>query len=166
MEVSNTRQCNRCGQVKELTQFSKDRTRGGYKCRCKECISVITRLDRLENPEKYLLAELRSRCFNRESIRESNRRYKKNNPDKINANNSKRRSRELKALVPWRNDTIINGIYYEAKRLEMETGIKYHVDHIYPLISDWVCGLHCEFNLRVITWIENLQKGNRRKSYH
>lgn len=49
----------------------------------------------------------------------------------------------------------------EAERLTQETGIEYVVDHIIPLSSKIVCGLHWEGNLRVITDDENGHKGNK-----
>jgi len=36
----------------------------------------------------------------------------------------------------------------------------WHIDHIIPLASDLVCGLHCEFNLRMMSARENLTKSN------
>lgn len=44
--------------------------------------------------------------------------------------------------------------------MTQSTGIDYQVDHIVPLRSPIVSGLHCEANLRVITATENAQKGN------
>ena len=42
-----------------------------------------------------------------------------------------------------------------------------NVDHIYPLKSDWVCGLHTLENLQYLTALENSAKGNRRiEKYH
>lgn len=44
---------------------------------------------------------------------------------------------------------------------EKITGIKHDVDHVVPLRSKLVCGLHNEFNLAVIPASENRSKGNR-----
>lgn len=73
----------------------------------------------------------------------------------------KRRAAKLNATVSWADHEKIKAIYAERDRLIEETGIEHHVDHFYPLRSRWVCGLHNEFNLRVITAEENLKKGNQ-----
>lgn len=41
------------------------------------------------------------------------------------------------------------------------TGISFEVDHVVPLVSPYVCGLHNAFNLAVIPAIVNRSKGNR-----
>lgn len=68
------------------------------------------------------------------------------------------------ATPPWLTDAQkaqIAAFYEEAARLERETGIPHHVDHIVPLIHPDVCGLGVPWNLQVLTKAENLRKGNK-----
>jgi len=52
-------------------------------------------------------------------------------------------------------------LYLKAQELTKIAGQRYVVDHIIPLISEAVCGLHVPWNLRVITQEENLKKSNK-----
>lgn len=69
------------------------------------------------------------------------------------------RAQTRRATPPWADMKIIACIYAEARRKTQETGELYVVDHIVPKISPLVCGLHVSWNLRVIHWRENAQKG-------
>lgn len=80
---------------------------------------------------------------------------------KANAINAKRRALKLKATPSWANHTTIKLIYKTAKDMEKRSGIKYHVDHIIPLRSKIVCGLHCENNLQILTADDNRKKYNK-----
>lgn len=55
----------------------------------------------------------------------------------------------------------IREVYKLAMQMTKTTGEKYTVDHIVPLRSDVVCGLHVPWNLRVVTHAENARKGNK-----
>jgi hypothetical protein len=68
---------------------------------------------------------------------------------------AKHRAKRLNAIPTWANLTAIERLYTEAAASGM------HVDHIYPLQGANVCGLHVANNLRLLTPLENLRKGNR-----
>lgn len=73
---------------------------------------------------------------------------------------AKRRARKKCATVKWANEFFISEAYHLAELRTKITGIKWEVDHIVPLQSKLVCGLHCEHNLQVIPRSENLKKSN------
>lgn len=64
------------------------------------------------------------------------------------------------ATPPWADKKAIKAVYDEAKRLTIETGTLYHVDHIIPIHGRYVSGLHVPDNLRAIPAIENVLKHN------
>lgn len=66
-----------------------------------------------------------------------------------------------RATPQWADRQAILDVYQEAYRLSNETGIDYQVDHIVPILSKLVCGLHVSANLRIIPKTENIAKGNR-----
>ena len=87
--------------------------------------------------------------------------WRKANPHKRNTINSRHRAAKLSATPVWANTSLIEDVYREAQLKSTSTGIPHHVDHIVPLQSPLVCGLHVEFNLQVITGSENCSKNNR-----
>jgi hypothetical protein len=90
--------------------------------------------------------------------------YKEANPDLYKALTSFRRRRFRDATPPWltrKQKSEIRDLYRIAITMSRTTGERYVVDHIVPLQSDVVCGLHVPWNLRVITQVENLLKSNK-----
>lgn len=73
-----------------------------------------------------------------------------------------RRSILIRLATPrWANREAMIAIYRERARISRETGVVHHVDHIVPIVSQKVCGLHCEANLRIIPAAENMAKSNK-----
>ena len=101
------------------------------------------------------------RAANPELFRQTQLEHRANNVEIYRSRWAKRRARKREAMPSWLTpDHIsqINAVYAEAKRLEEETGIAYHVDHIVPLAGKIVCGLHVPWNLRAIPGTENLRR--------
>ena len=168
-KLGRMRRCKDC--YKEVRKES-DRK---YNMANKDKVKETHRKWRMKNKDRikaYYLAhkeklDERNRKWrrkNKKRKKELGRKYRKANPDKVNANNAKRRAAKLQATPHWLNKTHkeqIEFLYALSTAKTKVTGIKHHVDHIVPLINNKVCGLHVPWNLRVITAEENLKKHNR-----
>ncbi len=88
-------------------------------------------------------------------------KYMKENPEKNSAKAARSRAVRIQATATWADNFLIKEMYHLAKLRTQMLGFRWHVDHIVPLKSKFVCGLHCEANLRVIPGAANLAKGNR-----
>lgn len=184
-----SKKCTKCNIDKPLDQFSKNARNktNGRQPKCKQCFSNYC----TENSEKLKLqkaiyskanskkAVLRStewsknnreqsraiktkwRINNSEKMNDIRKEWSKNNPEYLVFNCRKYQVSKLNAIPKWANNKNILAIYKESRRLSLETGIQHHVDHIVPITSDIVCGLHCEANLQILTFSENIKKGNR-----
>ncbi len=101
---------------------------------------------------------------NRDKKSKSSEKWRKANPERGAFDTNLRRSRKLNATPYWitvsQKQEILEK-YTQAKRLTMMTGILYHVDHIEPLKGKYVCGLHVPWNLQLLSYEENAEKGNR-----
>lgn len=71
------------------------------------------------------------------------------------------RARKLRATPLWANVDEIKWFYRTAKYINDFSDVKFDVDHIVPLNSKIVCGLHNEFNLQLLPATTNKEKGNR-----
>ena len=109
----------------------------------------------IANPDKY---RRKSRDWRESNLEEANARtqdWQKNNKAIVNAHTGKRRAMKLSATPKWSDDEKIKTMYKDAQRLGM------HVDHVLPLNSNYVCGLHVHNNLQLLTPRQNLSKGNK-----
>lgn len=100
------------------------------------------------------------RELNSDRNKETNATWKRTHSDKVADSRARRRAAELQAIPAWADFDRIAKIYELAKQLR-ELGCEVHVDHIVPLQSPLVCGLHVHDNLRVILATDNASKANR-----
>jgi hypothetical protein len=92
---------------------------------------------------------------NRESHLLAKKSWRDNNPHKGAEYCARRRAAEDKAMPQWADRKEMAKIYRKAKTLGLS------VDHIVPLQSPVVCGLHAHTNLVILPKRENQSKGNR-----
>ena len=100
---------------------------------------------------------------NKEHLSIKAKTYRKTNSGKVNAWTAKRHAAKLEATPKWLTEEHLKQIeafYVEAARLTRETGVRHEVDHIVPLQSKKVRGLHVPWNLQVLTKEENNRKKN------
>lgn len=114
-------------------------------------------LDKKYNEEnKDTLRVKRSERYfkNRDKILKRCKKYRAKNLDKHNASSAERRAIKKRAVPKWYNKAKVNKLYSKAREMGLT------VDHIVPLKSNLVCGLHCWHNLQLLDQSENSSKGN------
>jgi hypothetical protein len=94
------------------------------------------------------------RANNLEYDLKRNQDYAQKNKDVVNRKTARRRANKKTQTPQWANLEKINYMYRNCPD-------GYHVDHIYPLKSNYMCGLHIETNLQILLSTENMSKGNR-----
>ena len=174
--------CTKCGVEKPREMFGKNKSRpDGLHGRCKACACICARehyeankvkilarhnkyreihkneihVQRKANKEKTAIASKKYYEANRKAIADYFKKYRKNNPEKGAAQKSRYKAQKLQAVPAWYEKTEVALIYAKAQEWGM------HVDHIIPLQSKTVCGLHCHSNLQLLDGSLNSSKGNR-----
>lgn len=154
--------CTKCGVEKPVADYGAHKnTRDKLACECKQCASKRAQIWKRSNRERAKKADARlyrKNCARRKAL---SARYKKENPDKVNAMKSARKASTIRATPAWADWGLIDATYTMAAAMTRLTGVKYHVDHIVPLRSKLVCGLHVGHNLQLLSASQNCSKSNR-----
>lgn len=86
--------------------------------------------------------------------------WRKNNRGRMKGYGIARAKQTRLATPKWANMDKIEEVYKQRDALNLASNTVYHVDHIVPLKSKLVCGLHVEHNLQVLPELENKKKCN------
>lgn len=93
----------------------------------------------------------------RETGTDDVKEWRAKNPDKtriLYRHRLARQAKYLKQMPPWVNMQELKAIYAACP-----PGLT--VDHMVPITSDVVCGLHVPWNLQYLELSENIRKGNK-----
>lgn len=179
-ETIETQVCTKCGVEKPLSEYYLRKDKNIYRRDCKECIKKKQTAYYKEqtskgtstwqrNPEQHRLSNKKHylkhakernkkwrewRNENIEQEKKRNREYAQKNPDVIRRQTAKRRAAKLNATPAWADLKKIAQIYKDCPP-------GYHIDHVFPLKSPIMCGLHVENNLQYLPAKENISKGNK-----
>lgn len=165
------RECKKCGVSKLLEDFKPNKNcKNGFEYTCLVCSRLGQKRWEEKNQERHQANQLRWRTQNqdrykaakhswylknKETVCEQAKQFAKDNPDWKTSATAKRRAQKKQAIPKWANLKEIRKIYKKAKELNLV------VDHIIPLQSKLVCGLHVEHNLQLLTASENSIKHNK-----
>lgn len=179
-----TKLCSSCKLTLPVEAFYTSGKRGHHHC-CKPCTAEEVKRYRGNNLEKL---RARSRAWyyrNKERAADNCKKWRAANPGatpamwakwyaanrvRVLASKDKaysaakvreRQARKLMATPAWSNSFFVEEAYDLAALRRKITGGKWVVDHVVPLKSRLVCGLHAHTNIRVTTHAVNASKGNR-----
>lgn len=180
----DTKSCSKCKLEKPISEFFKiKKGPGGLGSYCKLCHRATQSKEakyaaRLRYRARHIDSEkVREQAYyesNKEQINQRTLAYYHQNKEQRLAKMSEyrksprglaknrlaalKRLRDIDIATPkWANKKSIEQIYEQATLLQQD-GIPREVDHIIPLHSKRVCGLHVESNLQILTKKENSDK--------
>jgi hypothetical protein len=182
------KECRKCRAQKALTEFHRWKYgKDGLKAYCKTCNIAAAQRYAQDNAVSVAARQVAWTAANPDKRRANTKAWVERNPELARQRSAartakfmqteayrvwldatrgqrtavkakhkvKRRSLEEAAAPAWANQDVIKLYYIYADALGM------HVDHIVPVVSDKVCGLHWEGNFQLLTPRENSIKGNR-----
>lgn len=119
---------------------------------------------RAENRTEIQTRKASYRVENRERIRQRDREWRQANKGKVLADRTLRKMRKRQATPPWltkEQRLEMRQAYETAQTFTEALGEPWHVDHIVPISSPVVCGLHVPWNLQIMRGVDNIAKSNR-----
>lgn len=145
-----------CAELHAQNPLSRKEASKRYREKHRDYYRLLGRIRYQEHKQEMALYVKR----NRKKYNLSSAKYRKKNLHKRAVIEANHRAQKLNATPRWANEFFISEAYHLAKLRTKMLGYPWHVDHIVPLKSKFVCGLHVENNLQVIPAVDNFRKHN------
>jgi len=156
-----TCECQRVAEYRAKNPEKVKTTLAASREKCADRIAATKRKYRLNNPEKVKLARKIAYEAKRDTELAKAREYKKLNPHVTRSSVANRVARKKDATPSWFDRERVLDLHRQAVELNELTGMIWHVDHIVPLKSPLVCGLHWHENMQLLPASVNQSKSNR-----
>lgn len=167
----DTKQCNKCKEVKPLSDFSKNKnSKDGYQYVCKTCSSAAKKAWKKANKEKVAAYDKQWKKDNRDKVLAYAAQWQKDNPEKVSIKNKKwrdanpekerARSNAVKSRrrVRLKGNTDSSACPKLIQFIYANCPEGYHVDHFYPIALG---GSDHHDNLCYLPIKDNLSKGGK-----
>ena len=151
--------CTKCRHFKKHDEFSRDKQKkDGRSPRCKQCEQQRCTNYRQKNRHVWR----RHYQSNKKAYKDRSKQRRIDHPEEKLVNDQNRRAAKKQALPPWAKSKTMQAefkrIAQHRQWLTQATNAAHEVDHIIPLQSDFVCGLHVPWNLMVLSRQDNNSK--------
>lgn len=150
--------CTTCGASKPLDAFHKLKVgKHGVRTSCKVCVAAYNKA----NADTITAKQRQWRAANPDAVKKASARWKRENPHRCAEQTKHYQTRKLQATPQWADRERVAAKYEFAALCTKVLGEPFAVDHIVPLTSETVCGLHTHHNLQVLAADINQAKSNR-----
>ena len=147
--------CKTCRNIRANIDYHKKAVKGiAWHQQNKKLHNANGRKQYWQNSEQRKNKWKEWRANNLEHDLKRNQGYAQKNKDVVKRKAARRRANKKTQTPAWADLAQINYVYWSCPK-------GHHVDHIYPLKSNYMCGLHVETNLQILSGVENMAKGNR-----
>ncbi len=166
------KECKECQRIRNAEYRARDPE--SHRQRCRQWRENLTQEQRAQiaevarartrawtqaNPERA--AKNKQIANKNEAALKRKRAWKKRHPGMVAKDDVARKARKEQATTQWNDSRKMRVTYRTAAILSRLMKRQFHVDHIYPLRSKYMCGLHVHSNLQILPAAENISKSNR-----